>query len=1130
MNGGDFEIAPSAASYTYWVEGVLVIKTTTDIVTIAADQDLTFVYFDPAGVLQQSTTPWDLLASTVPVATVFRDGAIYKITEERHDYSSNRVQHRLDHFSIGTRYGSGLAGAFLDAAFSIEQGVVFDEELLHNIIAQASGNIWYRNAGLTSMRVENAVATPYRVVNAGVDDTLMFDDAGTLTAAANNRYINYYIYGAGVLGSPIQTLVGQAQYTTVSGAENESFPAILMGVAEWKLLYRVTYRNVGGTPDFISAVDYRNVSTGPAVDAGSIVHAGTTGRSAPDSHPASAISTVVAAFTKNLSASDTDVQKALDTIDDLDLGGGSLSVNQVAHGFTAPTTAVTVVRPTNAGWVRAKADSSLNAEACWVVIAVAGVDNFTVQKIGDVVITGWQNGGALTVNTTYFLSPTSAGVPTTTKPTTVGQIVLPVLRTSTTDKGEILDLIGLKLSAQPQTVIKNLLWVAKNGSDLTGLGHMTSPFLTLKHALSTITDADVTNRYIIKVGPGVFIEDNPLVNIPYVDIVSCNGASSTVIEADTSSSDLFAGADNSELEGFTLRGTTTAALAKMSVSNGTWVLRDIRVEDGLVGIECAAAGALVLCYDCAAAPITSLGTYFRSSVAGGTVLSYTSMIIRNAPVDTVLHASAPGAVVAAVGFASTSNQVINSAYADSGVIAVIGGRLSGGDYGFRTGGSGGQISAQGIQIESTIFDILVETASGVIEAQTVSFSRDRVSIAAGATVNIGGFDTDVNVYRFLEDMAVGSHGQTGGNFLRAGQGGPYFFGTKVKTFDGSATYADVADGNDISFPNVNADAAIYFGDLSPFIFHAIGYIMGITPINLGAGSIVWEYYDGGSASWLAINSLNTRSGFSNSTADVSFGGASDKGYTIRWDQRIHDGVTEASPSAAGWATVAVDGDTGYWMRCRIVTAITTSPILRSPRMKGSYFEIRPNGTVSHHGDARTARPQLSESGVFKGGAGDQSIDISANIPAFGLKENKFEDTKDDDMYFRILITADMDTSSGIQVVFELSADAPIAGGDKVAVMNLYAAKTGPGATFNGSALEEPTQVNLITFTNLWPAGRSQRYVLAKRIDISDRKTGDIIWCRLQRPANHGSDDLVADVVLENFFYGIREWQVGTLNE
>jgi hypothetical protein len=300
MSGSNFQVT-TAGSYRFWINGKQVDKTTTQQVAISTDQALHFVYFDTAGVLQVSTSAWDLVSDNVPVAAVFKDSTNYLIYDERHGYLRNREWHKWAHNTIGARYQSGFTGTFDNTTLSLTQGVVADED-----IAFDSGGtktncaLFYRNSGLTSMRMVLGVTTPYKAVG-----SIQYDNAGTLANVTPNWYVNSYVFATNSAAYPIIVVVGQNQHVSLNSARAEVAPTVLLSMAEWKLLYRVTYQS-GESPaaTYIEKQDYRLVSTGPATAPTSMDHFGLTGRDAANSHPLSAINVVDA--TADTDPDDTD--------------------------------------------------------------------------------------------------------------------------------------------------------------------------------------------------------------------------------------------------------------------------------------------------------------------------------------------------------------------------------------------------------------------------------------------------------------------------------------------------------------------------------------------------------------------------------------------------------------------------------------------------------------------------------------------------------------------------------------------------------------------------------------------------------------------------------------------------------
>ena len=120
---------------------------------------------------------------------------------------------------------------------------------------------------------------------------MLFRSGGALTGADANKFVCYYIYVSTDVAYPIYCQVGQAQHTTIAAARAEAVPVMAgLSTAEWKLLYRVIYKNVSSTPTYQESQDYRLVSTGPAAASSGSVHNSLIGRDDSTCHPITAIS------------------------------------------------------------------------------------------------------------------------------------------------------------------------------------------------------------------------------------------------------------------------------------------------------------------------------------------------------------------------------------------------------------------------------------------------------------------------------------------------------------------------------------------------------------------------------------------------------------------------------------------------------------------------------------------------------------------------------------------------------------------------------------------------------------------------------------------------------------------------
>ncbi len=121
--------------------------------------------------------------------------------------------------------------------------------------------------------------------------------------------------------------------------------------------------------------------------------------------------------------------------------GGSVeattkSVSQASHGFVVGD----VLKYASSTYSKAQADSAANAEVVGIVSSVADANTFTLTTVGYV-----SGLSGLTANTTYYLSPSTAGLLTSTEPTTVGQISKPLFRAVSTTAGYFFNYRGIAI-------------------------------------------------------------------------------------------------------------------------------------------------------------------------------------------------------------------------------------------------------------------------------------------------------------------------------------------------------------------------------------------------------------------------------------------------------------------------------------------------------------------------------------------------------------------------------------------------------------------------------------------------------------------------------------------------------------
>jgi hypothetical protein len=130
---------------------------------------------------------------------------------------------------------------------------------------------------------------------------------------------------------------------------------------------------------------------------------------------------------------------------------------------------------------------------------------------------------------------------------------------------------------------ENILYVHK--------GPLTAPnqFSSIKSALAAITDATATNRYLLSVAPGTYVEDNPIMLQSYVSIIGCNVGLVT-IRANNANQDLLTAPTLSPfltecfLQRIVLDGATGTGRSAIALTGGELVMYMVNFGSNDIGI------------------------------------------------------------------------------------------------------------------------------------------------------------------------------------------------------------------------------------------------------------------------------------------------------------------------------------------------------------------------------------------------------------------------------------------------------------------------------------------------------------------------------------------------------------------
>lgn len=325
-------ISPTGTNFSFYSAGVKYTKTA-QTKQIDDTNGLHYVYFDTSGVIQKTTDPWDISSAAVPVACVYWNGTAGILYDERHGIQMDGMTQEYLHETRGSAFASGMAGTFAanGSTITIGAGEWYDEDIEHIIVEQTTCRIFYLLS--TTWNWTSAQAPYYHVVSSAPQ----YNNSGALANVDTAKYSVSWVYMTNATSTPVAVIMGQAQYNTQALAEAATLPNLsTLPGPEMILLYRVIWQRDGAVISWKRTDDYRRVLSGPASGYIATDHGALAGLNDSD-HPASAIIVDASGFSGNLSATDTNVQTALSTIDTM----GATDENAIHDNVNGEINAIT---------------------------------------------------------------------------------------------------------------------------------------------------------------------------------------------------------------------------------------------------------------------------------------------------------------------------------------------------------------------------------------------------------------------------------------------------------------------------------------------------------------------------------------------------------------------------------------------------------------------------------------------------------------------------------------------------------------------------------------------------------------------------------------------------------------------
>lgn len=283
VSGNIFTIAPTGSSYGYYNQGIKVIKTSGDSLTIPNLTQINYIHFDTVNnQLSNKTTSFDF-STDIPIAYVAWNsgvgpsGQMTFFAEERHGIAMDTSTHKWIHYTFGAQYVNGLSisnystsgngSSNSDATIAITNGLLYQEDIEINITDSSSDLPFhqelspiaqipvYYHEGSTGQWVKNTATNyPVKYDANGPQYNLLTDGTWTtpdVSPGGAERYFAVWILATNQIDDPIISIMGQRVDSNPGTAEsNNNWTDVNLTnlpLSEVKPLYRLIF---AGDSDF----------------------------------------------------------------------------------------------------------------------------------------------------------------------------------------------------------------------------------------------------------------------------------------------------------------------------------------------------------------------------------------------------------------------------------------------------------------------------------------------------------------------------------------------------------------------------------------------------------------------------------------------------------------------------------------------------------------------------------------------------------------------------------------------------------------------------------------------------------------------------------------------------------------
>jgi len=668
---------------------------------------------------------------------------------------------------------------------------------------------------------------------------------------------------------------------------------------------------------------------------------------------------------------------------------------------------------------------------------------------------------------------------------------------------------------QDNFISANEVYVDLNGSDSSGDGSFNNPFASLTGVKDALDRGDfgtinVNNPLTINIAAGNYSQA-PVDFSSYSNVNIFGKALRTRITATNPNADLLTMGTDSGIRSISLTGVTNANNwhVKIKATNGGGFSGiDITTVFGSNGITCEnlAGNIIASFFNCLSIGLT--GTTFETN---------------NNVTLTISSYNAIGNETTTIGVKQNG----------SGILYVLNSRITNMDIGVQTNGTGTTQLISLTEINSG--NDLDQNGTGLIEVLGGNFNARSALLTDTSKVE-GYFLNELPEefqIRALSSLSVGLPNRGRKSLL--GQGDAYTLGMLVYNNSSTDTLTNVSiaaespTSSTFTFADNAINSEIYIStaldQTNPLKWYGL-ITNTTTAANLGAGDIVFEYWNG--TNWIEFNHMMVDSfapyqSFANSKFEET------GTYQLMFDKRLENNWIANDPISLGVNL--------YWIRLRIVgSALTTLPVFEQFKIQTSTFKIEDNGFQNMYGNARIIERfsiGLSSLNPVVGRApNSQDIYLSDNLAA-GIVDNSFPPNQNRARIFNAFIPFEVDTSCPIDLVIAYQISSSSSGS---AVFRIRWATTSSSDSIYTSASAAPTSSpneRSITGTVTFGSNENQTIkIFNQSLEIPEAVTQSIngtakssLWVLIERVTNDPNDNYSGDIILDDltvFYTAFRE--------